>query len=87
MTSHRDCRNYAPLDVAKGLCHRSKELVPADGEACPEFTLMPKCGNCAQFKPSAERQELGTCLASDQEPKFFTYPDLAAVTCAQHRPR
>jgi hypothetical protein len=29
-----DCRNYAPVDVVKGVCHASKLIVLADGETC-----------------------------------------------------
>jgi len=83
---HRDCRNHAPLDVTKGLCHRTKELVPADAEACSACDLLPRCGNCRSFQRSADVAEMGLCLASTHEPKFFAYPDMVAVTCAHHRP-
>jgi 4-hydroxyphenylacetate decarboxylase small subunit len=81
MTTHRDCRNYAPIDVVKGMCHVNKAIVLGDGASCDAFNLMPKCKHCAQFKPSADVVEMGTCLASTQEPPFFAYPDLVAVTC------
>jgi 4-hydroxyphenylacetate decarboxylase small subunit len=83
MANHRDCRNYAPVDVTKGICHRTKELVPADAPQCAEFLLMPKCGNCSKFLPSST-PELGACAASTQDPKFFAYPDMVAVTCGHY---
>ena len=27
---HCDCRNYAPVDVVKGICHRTKDLILGD---------------------------------------------------------
>jgi 4-hydroxyphenylacetate decarboxylase small subunit len=85
MTTHRDCRNYAPVDVTKGVCHRTKEIVQADGASCGEFQLLPRCGNCARFEASAS-PEMGACGASTAEPKFFAYPAMAAVTCESYRP-
>ena len=79
----RGCRDFAPIDVTKGLCHRTKELVQADAEACARFLLMPRCGHCARYVPGAA--ELGTCGASTQEPPFFAFPDLSAVTCPSYR--
>ena len=37
MSYHLDCRNYAPLDVAKGMCHVRKEIILADGKSCEMF--------------------------------------------------
>ena len=79
--NHRDCRNYAPVDVVKGICHLSKEFVQADGEQCDKFTLMPKCKHCKSFKADATTIEMGTCESSMHEPKFFAYPDMVSVTC------
>ena len=73
-----DCRNYAALDVAKGICHLRKQLVLADSEACELFEKMPKCKYCANYIPG-EQEYLGTCAASPAQP--MTYPDLSGVTC------
>lgn len=78
--NHRDCHNFAPVDVVKGICHHSKEFVQADGEQCEKFTLMPKCKHCHNFKADAKAVELGTCEASVHEPKFYAYPDMVSVT-------
>jgi 4-hydroxyphenylacetate decarboxylase small subunit len=72
-----DCRNYAPVDVAKGMCHRRKQMVLADGEACEMFDRLPKCKHCAMYMPGEEF--LGTCAASPTRP--MTYPDLIGLTC------
>ena len=74
---HMDCRNYAPLDVAKGICHRTKEMVLADADHCEYFVATRKCKFCAHFV--AGNQYLGTCSAMTSKP--MTYPDLITVTC------
>lgn len=74
---HMDCRNYAPVDVVKGICHRTKELVLADDENCEHFAATQKCKFCNHFVSSG--QYLGTCDAEPGKP--MTYPDLITVTC------
>lgn len=80
--SHKDCYNYAPVDVVKGICHRTKELVLADGESCELSEPAPRCKFCVHFTPGAE-QYIGTCGAGPGNP--MTYPALAAVTCERFR--
>lgn len=75
--THMDCRNYAPLDVAKGICHRSKELVLADDDHCESFVATQKCKFCSHFV--ATNHYLGICGAAASKP--ITYPDLITVTC------
>jgi len=75
---HMDCRNYAPIDVVKGICHRSKALVHADDAGCPSFDRLPRCGVCSLYCAGDERY-LGICGATQERP--MTYPGLAAVTC------
>ncbi len=74
---HMDCRNYAAIDVAKGICHRTKDLVPADANGCEYFAAMKKCKFCDHFV--AGDRYLGVCRAAAGHP--MTYPDLIAVTC------
>ncbi len=74
---HMDCRSYAAVDVAKGICHRTKELVLADSDHCEHFVATQKCKFCLHFV--AGHQYLGTCDATSGQP--MTYPDLIAVTC------
>ena len=73
-----DCRNYAPVDVAKGICHVRKQIVLGDDQACEMFEKLPKCRHCAKYTPG-EQAYLGTGAASPARP--MTYPDLAGVTC------
>jgi 4-hydroxyphenylacetate decarboxylase small subunit len=75
---NQDCRNYAPLDVAKGICHFHKQVVLADGEACEMFDELPKCKCCQKYVNGVDKY-LGVCTASSTRP--MTYPDLTAVTC------
>lgn len=82
---HRDCINYAAIDVAKGICHLSKDTVQADGECCPNFKRLAKCKFCVNFTAHKEKIELGTCEASMNTPKFLAYPDMAAVTCEMYK--
>ncbi len=74
---HMDCRNYAAVDVAKGICHRSKELVPADADHCEHFSATQKCKFCIHFVSG--EQHLGTCYGTPKKP--ITYPELITVTC------
>jgi 4-hydroxyphenylacetate decarboxylase small subunit len=75
---HSDCQNYAPVDVAKGICHARKELVLADGETCELFERVPKCKHCEKYSPG-EEEYLGFCNVSPNQP--MTYPDLIGITC------
>ncbi len=73
-----DCRNFAPVDVAKGFCHVRKQMVLADGETCEFFEKLPKCKHCLHYLPGAQ-EYLGVCGAVETRP--MTYPDLIGVTC------
>jgi 4-hydroxyphenylacetate decarboxylase small subunit len=74
---HMDCRNFAAIDVAKGICHRTKELVLADADHCGHYVPIQKCKLCVHFAPGD--QYLGACNAVPGKP--MTYPDLITVTC------
>jgi hypothetical protein len=76
--THFDCRNGAPLDVVKVVCHRSKRVELGDTDCCEAFQRLPKCRSCAHFRPDAGT-DLGTCGAVPGTP--MTFPDLSAVTC------
>jgi len=79
--NHRDCHNYAPIDVVKGMCHVTKTIVLGDLEQCETFDMIPKCKHCTQFAADPEVVEMGICKASTTDPKFFAYPDMVTVTC------
>jgi 4-hydroxyphenylacetate decarboxylase small subunit len=79
---HTDCRNYAPLDVAKGICHRTKEIVLADGDHCEHFVATQKCKFCDHYV--SVQPYLGNCYAVSNHP--VTYPDLITLTCKNFSP-
>lgn len=79
--THRDCANFAPIDVTKGICHLTKDIVQADAGQCADFALLPRCANCREFAATPGASHMGHCNASAHEPKFFAYPDMVAVTC------
>jgi 4-hydroxyphenylacetate decarboxylase small subunit len=79
---YRDTRNYTPIDVTKGIDQVTGEIVLADKEAPLGYEPMPKCKYCRSFK--ADGEQMGICEASKSEPKFFAYPDMAAVTCEMY---
>jgi 4-hydroxyphenylacetate decarboxylase small subunit len=75
---HLDCRNYAPVDVVKGICHMTKETVLGDEENCEKFEKMPKCKFCHNYTPGTI-EYTGVCEAASSKP--MTYPDLSGITC------
>lgn len=80
--SHRDCRNFAPVDVAKGVCHRTKLGVAADGARCEQFVRLAKCRHCRNYLPDAGTAGVGVCAVSKNQ--FLAYADMTAVTCEQY---
>lgn len=75
---HPDCRNYAPVDVVKGVCHLSKQIVSADDEGCDKLDRMPRCKFCDKYAQSNE-EHLGNCEAVSSKP--MTYPELSGANC------
>jgi len=75
--THGDCRNYVQVDVAKGICRRTNEMVLINGASCDAYVQLPKCKFCSNFAGSAEG--LGACKAEKDEP--WAYPEMIAVTC------
>ncbi len=77
---HCDCRNYAAVDVVKGICHRTKDLILGDENQCEHFVPLNKCRLCTSFSPSVGEEFMGICNAEPAKP--WTYPDLITVTCS-----
>jgi 4-hydroxyphenylacetate decarboxylase small subunit len=82
LSKHCDCRNYAPVDVVKGICHRTKSLIMGDDTQCEHFVQLAKCKNCSNYTAASE-EYMGTCNAEASKP--WTYPDLIAVTCEWYK--
>ncbi|PAB57849.1 4-hydroxyphenylacetate decarboxylase small subunit [Anaeromicrobium sediminis] len=76
--NHSDCLNFATIDVAKGFCRVTNEVILTDTDICPKFSQSSKCKNCAHFSNPNE-DNIGTC--SGLEDRSWTYGDLNAITC------
>lgn len=80
--TYKDTRNFAPIDVTKGVDLITKKIVMADAPAPEGAEVMPKCKFCKNFKEADAF--MGTCEASRNTPGFFAYPDMMAVTCEMY---
>ena len=59
--NHADCRNFTPIDVAKGICHANNDsIILIDSETCPMFTPIAKCKCCKCFI-EADENNIGIC--------------------------
>ncbi|MFH1453128.1 MAG: 4-hydroxyphenylacetate decarboxylase small subunit [Armatimonadota bacterium] len=79
---HINCINFAPVDVIKGICHKTKKTISSDGNSCKNFVKTQKCGYCKNFTPASKETNLGICKKSKND--FFAYADMAAVTCGHY---
>ena len=79
--THSDCRNCITVDVAKGMCRRTNDIVLIDAAACDSYQQLPKCKFCVNFRPGSEG--LGTCTAEAGQP--WAYAEMIAVTCAMFK--
>lgn len=75
---HKDCRNFISVDVAKGICRRTGDMILLDGEACSEYVQLPKCKFCSHYATS-DQEGIGCCTAEAGSP--WAYPEMIAVTC------
>jgi 4-hydroxyphenylacetate decarboxylase small subunit len=82
-SAHRDCRNFAPLDVAKGICHLTGDVVTADDRCCPNLALLERCRICMHFAPDEGNVSLGICLASRN--RFMAYGEMTSLTCENYQ--
>lgn len=81
---HDDCRNFIPIDVAKGYCNAQKMNVLIDTPVCKQFKTLPKCKVCSHFSGPDEKS-LGTCAGFKDN--YWTYADLRAVACEMYKAR
>lgn len=75
---HDDCRNFAPVDAAKGICRKTNTMIFTDTDVCDAMEIMPKCKNCSNFQ-DADKDNIGTCIGLKKH--GWTYGELIAVTC------
>jgi 4-hydroxyphenylacetate decarboxylase small subunit len=78
-TKHDDCKNFIPIDAAKGLCAWTNEMIAIDSECCPKYDALPKCKNCKSFT-DATKDGLGTCVGLEDK-SFWSYGEMPAVNC------
>jgi hypothetical protein len=71
---HRDCENFIPVDVFKGLCAEKKTLVASDEACCENFRAAKRCGLCERY--GSRDQYIGTCMG-----EATAYPNMNAKTC------
>jgi len=80
---HHDCRNFLPVDAAKGICNRTKQMVLIDSPVCENFNELPKCRNCSNYAAGGmDKETLGICEAGSTKP--WTFEDLIAVNCEMY---
>ncbi|MBB6215129.1 4-hydroxyphenylacetate decarboxylase small subunit [Anaerosolibacter carboniphilus] len=75
---HDDCRNFAAVDAAKGICRKSNTMIFTDTETCEQLVSIPKCKNCSHFIDE-NKDRIGTCAGLEKN--SWTYGELLAVTC------
>ena len=78
MQKHSECENFCAIDVAKGICRLSGEIVLIDTGSCAEFTAAPQCGSCAKFTLSGT-DEMGICSGYGKE--YWTAAKNRAAVC------
>lgn len=76
---YRDTVEFIPVDADKGIDRLTGEFVQADDVAPDGYNQLAKCKFCKNY--TATEENMGVCEASKQEPKFFAYGDMTAVSC------
>lgn len=79
---HNDCRNFCSMDVAKGICRRTGNMVLIDSDSCSSYKQLPKCKFCTNYE--AAEEGLGICKGEKNQP--WAYPEMIAVTCEMFQP-
>jgi 4-hydroxyphenylacetate decarboxylase small subunit len=78
INNHSGCENFAPVDVAKGICRLTGDLIPVDSAVCPKFSAIPKCAGCVNFR-NPDKDGIGTCVGLQQE--YWTAGNYNADLC------
>ena len=76
---HIDCWNYQPIDVVKGICVKSEQMIHWNGEVCPGFELKPKCEQCSHFSDPND-ENIGTCSGLS-DGAYWVLGSRNATTC------
>ena len=75
---HSDCENFAPVDVTKGICRLSNELVLIDTEVCIKFDKIATCSACRYFN-QPDDNGIGICSGLGKE--YWTAGNYKAGLC------
>lgn len=75
---HNDCENFAAVDVTKGVCRLTNDLLLTDTQVCTKFAPIPKCGGCAFFH-HPDQEGIGLCTGLSKE--YWTAKNYNAGLC------
>ena len=78
---HNDCKYFLNLDVQKGMCARTKQIVFLDGEgseACPAFEKAKLCKFCKNY---TNPDEYGIATCTGFEVEDWCYGECGAAAC------
>lgn len=78
LEKHNDCENFAPVDVTKGICRLTNELVLIDSPVCVKFAAIPRCRGCSFFR-HPDKEGIGTCTGLQKE--YWTAANYSAALC------
>ncbi|HWR44851.1 4-hydroxyphenylacetate decarboxylase small subunit [Sporomusa sp.] len=78
LKQHNDCDNFAAVDVTKGICRLTNELVLIDSQICVKFDAIPKCSGCSFFQ-HPDKEGIGTCTGLQKE--YWTAANYNAALC------
>lgn len=79
---HNECENFAPVDVVKGICRLSNNIVPINSEVCAKFEAIPKCKDCTFFK-NPDKDGIGLCTGLTKE--YWTAGNYNAGLCEGYK--
>ncbi|MFA8449378.1 MAG: 4-hydroxyphenylacetate decarboxylase small subunit [Bacteroidales bacterium] len=76
---HSDCKFFANIDIAKGICRKSGQIVEIDNTVCKSFLRKEKCKFCQYFKEE-NTEGIGVCCGLSHDD--WVYGELNAKTCS-----
>lgn len=79
---HNDCSNFSSIDVAKGICRVTGNIVEIDSKTCSSYSKLAKCKFCANFA-NPDKDNIGTCIGLDKDD--WVYGELNARTCNAYK--
>ena len=80
---HSECENFVPVDVVKGICRLTNEMVLIDSQVCSRFEAIPKCRSCTFFK-NPDKDGIGSCTGLQKD--YWTAGNYNAGLCEGYKP-